>query len=101
VDWDWFGVRQGSFGLMYAAQCCLSLLSAALATIESRSGLSVTASTGVQLRVLPAIVRDCLRAALRTVRDTPREVHDRRQHHVAQESRSGCFHDDARRCTTS
>jgi thiol-disulfide isomerase/thioredoxin len=47
------GARQGSCRLIHAASGCLSCASDWAATTESRSGLSVTAPTGDQLRVAP------------------------------------------------
>ena len=45
------GARQGSCRLCHAASGCISLSCDAVATTESRSGLSVTAPMGDQLRV--------------------------------------------------
>ncbi|MBB5407428.1 hypothetical protein HDG34_001360 [Paraburkholderia sp. HC6.4b] len=45
------GARQASCRLTHAARGCLFALIDAISTTESRSGLSVTAPTGVQLRV--------------------------------------------------
>lgn len=47
------GARQGSCRLFHAASGCISSVFDAMATTASRSGLSVTAPTGVQLRVRP------------------------------------------------
>jgi NAD(P)-dependent dehydrogenase (short-subunit alcohol dehydrogenase family) len=45
------GARQGRCRLSHAANGCISSAAVAIATTESRSGLSVTAPIGVQLRV--------------------------------------------------
>ena len=47
------GARQGSCRLFHAANGCISSLRSDAATMESRSGLSVTAPMGVQSRVSP------------------------------------------------